>query len=52
MIRFFIGLVLCILAASVNDTASIAYIIGFGTAGIAFMLWGFPRVVGASGWTE
>ena len=52
MIRFAIGLVLCFLAASVNDTASITYIIGFGTAGIGFMLWGFPRVVGASGWTE
>jgi hypothetical protein len=52
MIRFAIGFCLLFLAASVADSESIWYIIGFGTAGIGFMLWGFPHVVGASGWTE
>ena len=52
MIRFCIGVVLCILAASVSETASAWNILGFGTAGIAMILWSLPKVTGASGWTE
>jgi len=52
MIRFCIGVVLCILAAGVSETASAWNILGFGAAGIAMILWSLPKVTGASGWTE
>ena len=52
MIRFGIGIILAILAASANHDVSLAVVAALGISSVAFMMWGLPRVLGASGWTE